>query len=456
MLGMCLSRLRPDVTIHRHRPSLMHARARQSVCAQGLRLDADRFAGHTLGETMNRLVLIAGAGLMVAAPASAMTTRIDAPRLDAALDVNGASGVLQQGRGGGKQEEAGGRGQGGGDARPSSDRRQGGGQSARSTERRQQPDRAESGRGRSSSSGSSETRRSSGGSGRTDDAREGRGNSSSSSSSARSERGSGNGSSSASSREERGNGGGNARASSNGNAGANGSARASDARGGRHRLSGADLRRRVDALPAGLRRMAASSRPSERMVAGAIARGHGRGLDANAFDVRDSGGRLSIFNRGGQLLLDLDDDRARQLGGWQLRRMGDRQPAGNAPAFCRSGQGHPVFGREWCLDRGHGLGSRQGTIWSRGGIDDVTWRRRTDDRLDCGGLVGVLGDIVLGRLAFQAISLGYDQPLVGSWVAQPEGPRILRVSSGDYEVAELVDTDRDDRVDVLYVVQPVW
>ncbi|HLM69383.1 MAG TPA: hypothetical protein VK358_17720, partial [Longimicrobium sp.] len=88
--------------------------------------------------------------------------------------------------------------------------------------------------------------------------------------------------------------------------------------------------------------------------------------------------------------------------------------------------------------------------------DDVTWRRRTDDRLDRGGLIGALGDVVFGRLALQAVALGYDQPLVGSWVAQPEGPRILRVHSGDHEVAEIVDTDRDDRADVLYVVQPVW
>jgi hypothetical protein len=63
---------------------------------------------------------------------------------------------------------------------------------------------------------------------------------------------------------------------------------------------------------------------------------------------------------------------------------------------------------------------------------------------------------VLGRLALQAITLGYDQPLVGFWVAEPEGPRILRVNSGDYEVAEFYDVDRDDRVDVLYVVQPVY
>src|SRR5688572_11048441 len=25
---------------------------------------------------------------------------------------------------------------------------------------------------------------------------------------------------------------------------------------------------------------------------------------------------------------------------------------GNGPSFCRSGAGHPVFGREWCRDKG--------------------------------------------------------------------------------------------------------
>jgi hypothetical protein len=411
---------------------------------------------------MKRMIWIA-AGLVAVAPMTAA-----AERTDGALDVRG---VLQQGHGahgggGGKQESGGGRGQGGGgeargggqgrgggsDARPSSETRQGGGQSGRSS------DRAESGRGRSSSSPSSGTR--SGGSGRSDDAR------ASSSSSPRGN--SGNGGSSASSRGNGGSGGGNSDAArGRGNSGGNASTvarggpgssanAASGARGGRHRLSDADVRARVAELPPTLRRMAGSSRPSERMVAGAVARSRARGVDANAFDVREDGGRLRVLNRTGQLLLDLDDDRARDLGAWRLRRLGDRQPAGNAPAFCRSGAGHPVWGREWCLDKGFGLGSRAGTLWSRGGIDDVIWRRRTDDRLDRGGLGGVLGDIILGRLALQAITLGYDQPLVGFWVADPQGPRILRVNSGNYEVAEFVDTNRDDRVDVLYVAQPVW
>jgi hypothetical protein len=198
-----------------------------------------------------------------------------------------------------------------------------------------------------------------------------------------------------------------------------------------------------------------ANRPGSNALQNALSRGRTRGLAADAVNVRTTNGRVRLQNRRGDVLMDMDENRARELGNWQLRRLGDRQPTGNAPAFCRSGAGHPVHGREWCLDKGFGLGSRSGTLWSRGSIEDVVFRRRTDgDRLDRGGLAGVLGDIVFGRLALQSVALGYDQPLMGVWVAQPDGPRILRVRSGEYEVAEFVDRDRDDRVEVLYVVQP--
>lgn len=35
-----------------------------------------------------------------------------------------------------------------------------------------------------------------------------------------------------------------------------------------------------------------------------------------------------------------------------------RVKRGQGPAFCRSGAGHPVHGRVWCLDKGFGLGNR--------------------------------------------------------------------------------------------------
>jgi hypothetical protein len=224
-----------------------------------------------------------------------------------------------------------------------------------------------------------------------------------------------------------------------------------------NRMSVTEVRAHVAELPPALRRLADSPRRNERMAVGAVARGKARGLDANDFDVRISDGTVRILNGGGALLVDLDEDRARELGVWQLRRMGDRRPSGNAPSFCRSGAGHPVWGREWCLDKGFGLGSGNGTLWSRGSVDDVIYRRTDSrDRLDRGGLIDVVGDIIFGRLALHAVSLGLVEPLTGVWVAEPNGPRLLRVRAGDVEVAEFVDADRDGRVEVLYVVQPRW
>jgi hypothetical protein len=174
-------------------------------------------------------------------------------------------------------------------------------------------------------------------------------------------------------------------------------------------------------------------------------------------NVRSENNRIRLLNRRGDVLMDMAADRYDDIGAWRLRRMGDQRPRGNAPAFCRSGEGHPVWGREWCLDKGFGLGSRAGTLWSRGTIDDVIFRRYDyGTRLDRGGLIGVLGDLVLGRLSLQALTLGYDQPLTGMWVAEPRSPRLLRVYSGGYPVAEFVDTDYDNRPEILYVVQPLY
>lgn len=409
---------------------------------------------------MDRLtILVATAVLAAAMPGTAWAARWESASRDAAVSPRATMGVPQQGRGnggGGEQE----RGQGGRDDGARTERRQGG-QSPRQSERG--ADREE--RGRASTSSSS---RGNDASARAEErggsSAASRGNASSSTverrstrvSETRTERETSRASSS--SRTENGRGSDVVRAGGTTvTTTTSVETRGSAARGGRRRdrLTGQALRARIADLPPDVRRMATSGRPSERAVAGALVRGRARS-DADAFDVRDEGGRVRVLSRTGALLVELDDDRARDLGAWRLRRLGDRQPTANAPAFCRSGAGHPVQGREWCLDRGFGLGSRSGTLWSRGGIDDVTWRRRTDDRLDRGGLIGVLGDVVMGRLGLQAVSLGYDQPLVGTWVARPDGPRILRVHSGDYEVAEFVDRDRDDRVDVLYVVQPVW
>ena len=143
---------------------------------------------------------------------------------------------------------------------------------------------------------------------------------------------------------------------------------------------------------------------------------------------------------------DDDDDRWERDDEWEDD---DRDEArngrrGNGPPFCRDGRGHPVHGREWCRDKG----------WD----DEVGWRdvgwedvilgrpdgRRERDRIDRGGLADILGGVILGRLDAQGRALG-GGALEGRLI---EGrTRVLQVRSGDLPLAELMDVDRDGRVD---------
>jgi hypothetical protein len=216
----------------------------------------------------------------------------------------------------------------------------------------------------------------------------------------------------------------------------------------------AELNEQVRSLPPGLQRLAGSRRGHERMMAGAAALGSVRGMDPDAVDVQVEGNVVFIRNERGDVLAQLDEQRARDLGHWDLRRLGDRPATAGSPAFCRSGRGHPVFGREWCLESGFGLGSRRDRMWSRTEPGDIIFHRPlSNDRLPRDVLLDVVGDVVFNRLALHAVSMGYSEPLTGSWAAQDGGPKILYIRSGDVVLAELVDRDRNDRVDVLYVLQ---
>ncbi|HSJ12761.1 MAG TPA: hypothetical protein VK939_00005, partial [Longimicrobiales bacterium] len=235
--------------------------------------------------------------------------------------------------------------------------------------------------------------------------------------------------------------------------------RSGRARGGSSAQARTRARESVARLPQNFRALAGSGRASDRFVLGAAAFAATRGLDGSALEVRRGGDRVEVRNRGGDILFDLDEDRARKLGHWDLRLLGDRAPRANAPAFCRSGAGHPVWGREWCLDKGFGLGRSSDRVWSRTtDVGDIIFGRRTTDRdrYDRGSLIDIVGDIVVGRLALHALSLGFDQPLVGRWVAEPNAPRLLLVDAGPEPVAELVDWNGDGRVDVLYVTHYGW
>ncbi|HUF90463.1 MAG TPA: hypothetical protein VMR66_10860 [Gemmatimonadota bacterium] len=64
------------------------------------------------------------------------------------------------------------------------------------------------------------------------------------------------------------------------------------------------------------------------------------------WDDEDRDGRRTIVLRDGRRTIVLDRD--------DFRRYPVRNDRG--PSFCRSGAGHPVFGLQWCLNKGFGIG----------------------------------------------------------------------------------------------------
>lgn len=197
------------------------------------------------------------------------------------------------------------------------------------------------------------------------------------------------------------------------------------------------------------RAFAASNKHGQRLAGLAVARANRGGLGDDELVITPVGNRVHVLNRSGILLLDLDDDR--DVGTWKVVGEPDRDRKG-APSFCRSGTGHPVWGRQWCVDKGFGLGNDGSLRWGRVIDSNIVLRRRVDaERLDRAVLLDVLGDVVFNRLAAHAITLGLVEPLAGRWLGEPSGPRVLLLTSGDRPVAEIVDVDRDNRAELLVV-----
>jgi hypothetical protein len=151
--------------------------------------------------------------------------------------------------------------------------------------------------------------------------------------------------------------------------------------------------------------------------------GHGRGrghADKHDADVRidDDGdhdrsedlvrGRHVVLIRELDDLDELDDDEVlvlRDSRGRTVvvgrsdveRRFPVTVERGGGPAFCRSGAGHPVWGRDWCLEKGFGLGTRpvvlgDGRVFFDLGGDVVV--ARADVRDDRGWIERVVDRIV--------------------------------------------------------------
>ncbi len=134
-----------------------------------------------------------------------------------------------------------------------------------------------------------------------------------------------------------------------------------------------------------------------------------------------------------------------------------KNKAGKGPPFCRNGEGHPVHGRQWCRDKGFGLGSGLGGRWEDRGSwgDIILGSPRGGDRrrgaVDRGGLIDVLGDVVFGRIDAERARVGGRAPLEGRWLELGDGGHVLQIRSGSRPVAELTDLNGDGRVDVALV-----
>jgi len=200
-----------------------------------------------------------------------------------------------------------------------------------------------------------------------------------------------------------------------------------------------------------------SNRPSEFVTGGAVAYALARGAPDNALLVVPASNQVFLRNRKGDVLVALDDDHARTLGAWDVFPTNDQVNAG-APSFCRSGAGHPVWGRQWCLDKGFGLGSTQNVRWgTTRNIGDIVFGRRVSSgTLTRDALLNLLGPVAFDRLALHAVTLGYTDPLTGVWHSEATGPDVLFVNSGSWPIAELVDTNRDGHPELMLVALRPW
>ena len=121
---------------------------------------------------------------------------------------------------------------------------------------------------------------------------------------------------------------------------------------------------------------------------------------------------------------------------------------GNGPPFCRNGQGHPTKGRAWCEDKGW-VGN---TTWAREGWGDVIFGGQVPSQerpVGQGGIGGILGNVILGRLTGFGRQAGLAGSMDGRWIPLSSGGTVLQVRMGGVPIAELADLNRDGRADMI-------
>lgn len=128
------------------------------------------------------------------------------------------------------------------------------------------------------------------------------------------------------------------------------------------------------------------------------------------------------------------------------------------PAFCRTGEGHPRFGIRWCFEKGFVPGAARWRQYDPGDIVFDRRPRRRAERRPLGERIldDILGEVVFGRLVSHRDAIGIDGRLEGRWYASRDRSpaRVLQVRAGRLPLAEFIDLDGDGRVDMALVLEP--
>ncbi len=125
------------------------------------------------------------------------------------------------------------------------------------------------------------------------------------------------------------------------------------------------------------------------------------------------------------------------------------------PGYCRTGEGHPELGWQWCAERGYAHG------WTRKEWAGVEFRGEAEpaaSAMSNGRLLALLGSDEYRRLRQAAWDRGLDAPLRGRWlrVGESEGATALQLVAGTQPLAELTDLDGDREVDAVLLMSPAW
>lgn len=122
-----------------------------------------------------------------------------------------------------------------------------------------------------------------------------------------------------------------------------------------------------------------------------------------------------------------------------------------APAFCDSGAGHPLYGREWCHERGFRLGD----VWQRRSVKDISVQRppsggRTLDRAQ---IAQRYGNRLAQWINEARTGLQLADSVTARWVSTPDGGSILGFQVGSTQIAEVIDRNRDGRAEVVWIAR---